>query len=78
MTFSITPPPSGLLLFGEVEDLAVRLSQVLLLFEVHLKRTLDGYEGDAALVERETVLKTHYSVHNYPDGNHHVTGADRK
>lgn len=45
------PPPSGLLLLGEVEDLAVRLSQVLLLLEVHLERTLDGHEGDAPLVE---------------------------
>lgn len=47
------PPPSGLLLLGEVEDLAVSLSQVLLLLEVHLERTLDGYEGDAPLMERK-------------------------
>lgn len=40
---------SGLLLLGEVEDLAVSLSQVLLLFEVHLECTLDGDEGDAPL-----------------------------
>lgn len=46
-------PPSGLLLLGEVEDLAVGLSQVLLLLEVHLERPLDGYEGDAPLVETQ-------------------------
>lgn len=43
------PPPSGFLLLGEVEDLAVGLPQVLLLFEVHLKRPLDGHKGDASL-----------------------------
>lgn len=40
---------SGLLLLREVEDLAVGLPQVLLLFEVHLKRSLDGDEGDTSL-----------------------------
>lgn len=40
---------SGLLLLGEVEDLAVGLPQVLLLFEVHLKRPFDGHKGDATL-----------------------------
>lgn len=50
---SICPPtvqPSlGLFLLGEVEDLAVGLPQVLLLFEVHLKRPLDGHKGDTSL-----------------------------
>lgn len=49
---SSAPPPSGFLLLREVEDLAVSLSQVLLLFEVHLERTLDGHEGDAPLGRR--------------------------
>lgn len=44
--------PSGLLLLREVEDLAVSLSQVLLLLEVHLERTLDGDKGDAPLGKR--------------------------
>lgn len=43
------PLSSGLLLLGEVEDLAVGLPQVLLLFEVHFKRPLDGHKGDTSL-----------------------------
>lgn len=39
---------SGFLLLGEVEDLAVGLPQVLLLFEVHLKCPLDGHKGDTS------------------------------
>lgn len=44
---------SGFLLLGEVEDLAVGLPQVLLLFEVHLKRPLDGHKGNTSLEEEE-------------------------
>lgn len=40
---------SGFLLLGEIEDLAVGLPQVLLLFEVDLKRPLDGNKGDTSL-----------------------------
>lgn len=48
---SIDPPPSssGLLLLGEVEDLAVGLSQVLLLLEVDFERPLDGHKRDPSL-----------------------------
>lgn len=49
MTFAAA---SGLFLLGEVEDLAVGLSQVLLLLEVDLKRPLDGHKGDASLQVR--------------------------
>lgn len=45
---------SGFLLLGEVEDLAVGLPQVLLLFEVHLKRPLDGHKGNTSLEEKNT------------------------
>lgn len=37
-----------LLLLGEVEDPAVGLSQVLLLFEVDFEGSLDGHEGDSS------------------------------
>lgn len=40
---------SRLLLLREVEDLAVGLSQVLLLLEVHLKRPLDGHKCNTSL-----------------------------
>lgn len=46
---------SGLLLLGEVEDLTVGLPQVLLLFEVHFKRPLDGHKGDTSLEEKKEV-----------------------
>lgn len=49
VSFKSSAPPSGFLLLREVEDLAVSLSQVLLLFEVHLECTLDGHEGYAPL-----------------------------
>lgn len=35
------------------------LAEVLLLFEVHLKRTLDGHKRDAALQEENTVQIHH-------------------
>lgn len=54
---------SGFLLLREVEDLAVGLSQVLLLFEVHLKRPLDGHEGDASLRGKHSVNRTLKHTH---------------
>lgn len=56
---AVLRPPSGLLLLGEVEDLAVGLSQVLLLFEVDLERPLDCHKSDSTLQgENGNVRKT--------------------
>lgn len=46
MCLSVCP---GFLCLGEVEDLAVSLPLVLLLFEVHLKRSLDGHKRNPTL-----------------------------
>lgn len=50
-------PVLGFLLFGEVEDLAVSLPQVLLLLEVHLKRSLNGHKGDSSLRRKHTRVR---------------------
>lgn len=51
---------SGLVLLGEVEDLAMGLAEVLLLFEVHLKRTLNGYKCYATLQKERGSIVMHH------------------